>query len=576
MKKNLRRAFCEAYAKMRETKGNKTKIGNKVDVISFDLCAIARNVCFSTEHVPQSIRSGASPLPFSSPLTRARKLLEDHLGILKRDSMAKKFAPYRDYSNIVVAVADDSDYIPDRRHVMHAMDRYKKVTSEELGQAIAARLVHPECMDRLTPDMAADVREWFQSLHERNEAFRKDDVDIVDNLMELDECLEVAQSRPDDRYPFVYDADRLHKRDEAPYTTRDKDTLMALTVRSPVNWKRMWSSGIGKRKAFGLLMDAIREMFKTEYALRNATIVSWHLEDEPRVYPKRDAENDDVKDIISSLKDCNFGEGDCRVVEAIRKLLLRKPITCNVQTIDTDMLSQLMLLALPHDGTELYLTLGGEIVDIHRFNYRVPAMFGDPSVRDLINPRRLCTVFFMFCYGTDYSASLTNFGFPEAELVNRMHMYMDDTVPDFVFARMIMDKDEDGSYHRCVEINMFDLLNSLQRIKRTYIKSKKMIKADDECAKFLYYISCIIYTVTYFAGVNPRYVAKGVDVRTCLYDKNSMVIKGVNIGGGPSLEAIFKAMVTIYDGHDTVSSILCANERKYIRVWKRLCTVKPI
>ena len=186
---------------------------------------------------------------------------------------------------------------------------------------------------------------------------------------------------------------QLYAPDMLPYTARE---LSAFTIDSKIVWPRMWSSKIGKAKAFELIRNAC-VVWHHGNDIQDGSCVLWH-EAEPITYPYDSAEAKRIGGIVSQN---NFGEADFRVGEAVKDLALEGSVF--IQTIDTDMIIQMQVSKGIMPSSTVHLRLLNETLNIGDMT----AVYG----ADNRNQRLTAGFFFLSAGGVDYCRGLTRFGF---------------------------------------------------------------------------------------------------------------------------------------------------------------------
>lgn len=571
-----RNEFVTAFGE-RLTYDEWKKLKTEYDVIVMDVCATARNVTFESKG--RNVASDSSGAGFNSPLVRAKALLQRN-NILPQKSKKASSQPTTVKKKLVIMLTDRSDWLPERRHVLYSEKRYANATPDEIAESVAKLFLHPGCIDALPDKQKKLVMDRFAEMDKERETPdpKKKSHGIL--TRSLNDCKEEARTRDPLSYQKFYYNGRIYVTGERPYQDSDetvRDTMKNYTIRSTdIAWKRMWNSGYGKKRAFELIMEGVKHLFKAEIALKKSVLITWHDEMEPVVYPGFAKDYDeDVKDVIESLKKTTFGEADQRVVEAIRPLILKKSLKCHVSTIDTDMVAQLLMLPIPFLDTIMHITLKLEVVSMHKFPYRIPRNYHASDNRDLVDPKRLSSIFFMVSLGSDYNDTFTKCGFPKAELTEKMHEFMRPNCVYETFARLTNKKSTDDSTktHLCLEIDLQKFFRVINATKRTFIKSRNMFKADDNPSMFVEHISSIFYTMALFAGVCPNHTATDVNIRTSMSERGP-ILKGKNIGAGPHLDVIYGTIMDMVKECSNVSEILSTPIYKRIRIWERKCTVR--
>lgn len=198
---------------------------------------------------------------------------------------------------------------------------------------------------------------------------------------------------------------QLYAQGMEPYTPSE---VAALDADSQIVWSRMWSSGAGKRRAFELIRDAC-VVWHHAHAKDGHQYVMWH-QGEPTAYPY---DSDEARSVANLVRQNTFGEADFRLGEAIKDLCARwqsealpEPPTMFVQTIDTDMIIQLVACKTVLPSSPIYLRLMNETLAVAD----LAAMFGGND-----RERRLSAAFWLLCCnGVDYCKGLTRFGFNTA------------------------------------------------------------------------------------------------------------------------------------------------------------------
>ena len=192
---------------------------------------------------------------------------------------------------------------------------------------------------------------------------------------------------------------QLYAPSMVPYTEAETDQF---DVESKLAWGRMWPTSHGKAKAFELIRRACI-LWHHANAKAGQQMVLWHT-GPPLTYPYDCA---DCKRIGSAITQNNFGEADFKVSEAVQILAIEGSVM--IQTIDTDMILQMLASKHIHPKSQVWVRLLNETLSIHA----MVSEFGG-SDRDA----RLSSTFWLLCCnGVDYCKGLTRFGFSTAGMM---------------------------------------------------------------------------------------------------------------------------------------------------------------
>lgn len=195
-------------------------------------------------------------------------------------------------------------------------------------------------------------------------------------------------------------ANKIYPASKAPYT---EEFVRGALCATPLEWGRVWPRG--KRGAFELVERACVEWHhgtRDDERGSDATVV-WHTRD-PVVYPY--AHSEGVSALTRRCCDNTYGEADGKVADAVRVLAASGSVC--VQTVDTDMILQILAQPGAHAFQAVTLRLKNESLDM---NALVATYGGDDYAR------RLTHVFWMLtCNGVDYCRGLTGYGFAVKDL----------------------------------------------------------------------------------------------------------------------------------------------------------------
>ena len=180
-----------------------------------------------------------------------------------------------------------------------------------------------------------------------------------------------------------------------PYTEREAKRL---DTRSNVVWPKLWCTKHGKKKAFELIRDAAVEWHHEHYVDGSGrNFISFHGA-EPFVYPYNDTA---ARELATRCCASTFGEADSMVSEALK--VIGETQTVNIQTIDTDMILQVLVSRNAHAWQSVRLRLLNETLDAGALTRE----FGGADYA-----KRLTAAFWMLaCNGVDYCKGLTRFGY---------------------------------------------------------------------------------------------------------------------------------------------------------------------
>jgi len=186
-----------------------------------------------------------------------------------------------------------------------------------------------------------------------------------------------------------------YARGSEPYTDAE---ARSFTANSKIVWPRLWATTVGKACAFALVRKAciVWHQLNTDDESERV-FVSWHR-GKPTAYPY---DSQRARDVAKACCSNTFGEADGKVAEAVKVLAPHGPVI--IQTIDTDMILQVLASRTAHEWPTVHLRLLNETVALHTF---VAARGGDSYER-----RLTATFWLLACNGVDYCRGLTRFGF---------------------------------------------------------------------------------------------------------------------------------------------------------------------
>ncbi|MEK9528699.1 MAG: hypothetical protein VW491_07270 [Gammaproteobacteria bacterium] len=263
-----------------------------------------------------------------------------------------------------------------------------------------------------------------------------------------------------------------------PYTPEE---VALMRTNASVVWPRLWCTQHGKKKAFSLISAAMVEWHHKNYVDGSGRrFVSWHA-DTPLSYPYNDA---DARDVARRCCSNTFGEADSMVSEALK--VIGPDMTVNVQTIDTDMILQIVASRTAHTWRPSRLRLLNETINVAD----LVRQFGNDDY-----PRRLTSAFWLLaCNGVDYCKGLTRFGFNTAAL---LQLASKPTKPLFVLC----------DAHAAFESDTF--LSLLAATKRRRVKNR-------DWGDFHSEVSAILFCISLFSGaLCQRVPCGGPDLVEC-------------------------------------------------------------
>lgn len=186
---------------------------------------------------------------------------------------------------------------------------------------------------------------------------------------------------------------QLYRPAMVPYT---KNQIKKLDADSEIVWPKLWATSAGKSKAFDLIRDACIS-WHHEHAKPGQEMVMRHRNGLV-TYPY---DSESARDLGELISNNNFGEADFQTSEAAKILASRG--TVFVQTIDTDMIIQLLVSMSITSEQQVWLRLMNETLCVHD----MIAMYGGSDK----NRRASAAFWFLCCNGVDYCKGLTRFGF---------------------------------------------------------------------------------------------------------------------------------------------------------------------
>lgn len=259
-----------------------------------------------------------------------------------------------------------------------------------------------------------------------------------------------------------------------PYTQEEVDSF---TASSPVVWTRLWATSYGKERSWELLYAGMIDAHHRSGDDRRR-FVMW-LRGEPFTWPYA-AEGERRCGLAEALCNNTHGEGDQRVCEAARVLAVFGFKRILVQTIDTDMILQ--VLCTPSWGGKgghvrgmLHLKLKNESVNIGNvFNE-----FGAS-----VDERMTAAFWCLACGGVDYCKGLTRFGFTTKELVRMVPLRAGDVV-------------HFGASGFDVELDVPALMKVLCGMPRRKIKNMHV-------GDFVAELNAMIFCVVLFSGASSQ------------------------------------------------------------------------
>lgn len=185
-----------------------------------------------------------------------------------------------------------------------------------------------------------------------------------------------------------------------PY--RDSDVAV-MTTSSNVVWNRLWASSAGKERAWSLIYDGLIVAIHA-HAKETLECVLWYR-GSPFVWPYNKKKERAARARILCAN--TYGEGDQRVCEAAQALAGFSVPSVLVQTVDTDMLIQVLCAENWHGLPILHIQLKNEVVDATSMCHRFGPGWG----------ARINTAFWLLASaGVDYCRGLARFGYATAAL----------------------------------------------------------------------------------------------------------------------------------------------------------------
>jgi len=182
-----------------------------------------------------------------------------------------------------------------------------------------------------------------------------------------------------------------------------EEFVREVTADVPVVWTKMWASSAGKARAWELVREGI-VVAVHKHAADTLECVVWH-NGEPWVWPYDDAAARQQR--AAELCNNTYGEGDQRVCEAAQVLAKWGTRSTLIQTIDTDMLIQVLCARAWHSQSVVDIQLKNELVDAVGMCKRFGPGWGE----------RINAAFWLLASaGVDYCRGLGRFGYNTREL----------------------------------------------------------------------------------------------------------------------------------------------------------------
>ena len=259
------------------------------------------------------------------------------------------------------------------------------------------------------------------------------------------------------------------ERSSLPYTVAE---VKALTAATPVVWSRLWASSHGKERSWELLYEGMALEHHRAGDPRRRFIM-W-LRGQPYEWPY-DAGGDGL---AGDLCNNTHGEGDQRVCEAARVLSVRGVRDILIQTIDTDMIIQILCTSnwgWKDNGPrgKLNLRLKNETISMGCVFRRL----GETA-----NERCTAAFWCLACGGVDYCRGLTRFGFTTKVLMAMVTARHSDVV-----------RVGDG----VTGLQTHGLMKHLCAMPRRNVKGRSV-------GEFVEELNSIIFCVVLFSGMSSK------------------------------------------------------------------------
>ena len=284
-----------------------------------------------------------------------------------------------------------------------------------------------------------------------------------------------------------------------PYTRAEVDDL---TASDAVVWSRLWSSSHGKEHAWSLLYAGMIRAHHSA-ASDDRTFVMW-LRGTPHVWPYTGPTNVSLRRLADAMCANTHGEGDQRVCAAAEVLVSHGVGDVLVQTVDTDMLLQVLCTCgwaprgdRREPAARVHLQLKNEVVDV----VSVRGCFGAGDAA------RMSAAFWgLACGGVDYCRGLTRFGFKTTDLLALMK---DAGAP-------VVGTCDGGS---TVTLDTPAVMAALHRLPRRNVKAARV-------ADFVAEVNAMLFCVVLFAGACSKREPCGGPDMPCLdfFPDNTAVV----------------------------------------------------